>query len=235
MLIVILLLMIAGAGLSAYLLKEGFDVYSVDRISRPVERMRDDIIAGTPDYVLFSDISKDMVNSIVAIEDHRFFDRNGLDFISMARALYSTFVKEMPQGGSTITEQVAKNYYYSYQLTLQQKMAEIFFLYEMEANYSKEEILEMYLNIIYYGDGYYGIGQAARGYFGKDAKDLDLFEGSLLSGIINAPSIYNLSTGKELAIKRQKSVISCLKQYGYIDEAKMNELLEMGNQFALEE
>ena len=229
---IILLMLIVVSSFGAYLLKMGYDTYQIDREKKPVAMMRTAIIEEVADYVEYEDISPAFINSIVAIEDHRFFQREGIDFVSLARALYSTFIKKMPQGGSTITQQLAKNYYYSFVLTLDQKMAEFFFLYEIEKTYSKKEIIEMYLNIIYYGDGYYGISQAAKGYFDKEPSELDLFEGSLLAGVINAPSIYNLSTGKKLAIKRQISVINALYRNGYIDESTQSELLARGEEYA---
>ena len=205
---------------------KGHEEYESLIENMPVDQMKEDIMSSYPDYVETDEISYTIKNSIVAIEDHRFYSNGGVDYIALARALISNIFGDNVQGASTITMQLAKNYYYEdTSRSFIRKFAEVFFANAIEANYSKEEILEMYLNIIYYGDGYTGIYDSCMGYFEDKPINVDYVEASLLAGIINAPSVYALSTGADLALQRQVYVINALYTYNYIDEETKTELL----------
>ena len=129
--------------------------------------------------------------------------------------------QEFKEGGSTITQQVAKNVVLSQERSWIRKIAEIFAAYDLEKNYTKKEIFELYVNTSYFGDGYYGIYEASQGYYKKEPKDLNLDESSMLAGVPNAPSVYAPTVNPDLAKKRQYHVINKMLEYGYItkDEA----------------
>ena len=168
-------------------------------------------------YVTKDKISKDYLNAVVAIEDHRFYDHGPVDFIAIIRAtVRNAKNKEFIEGGSTITQQVAKNLYYMEDSTAKRKIAEIFTAYELENKLLKDDILEIYANIIYFGDGYYGIKEACNGYLNKEPNEITLAEACMLAGIPNAPSVYSPTVNKEYCKSRTKKVIDDMVEYGYI-------------------
>ena len=124
---------------------------------------------------------------------------------------------DFSEGGSTITQQVAKNLCFSQDKKITRKIAELFVVHDLEKDYTKEKILELYVNTNYFGSGYYGIKEAANGYFNKSLDELDLNECALLAGIPNAPSVYSLDANPDLAAQRAAQVINAMKEYGYIN------------------
>lgn len=222
LLILLLLVCISVASVVGY---KGYDLYKTKITELPIEEAVNNIML-EEDFVGYEDISKDFMNATVAIEDHRFWFREGIDYIAIARALVSNvFNGKVVEGGSTITTQVVKNIYFDNSANFLRKIAEIFFVKDFEKLYSKEEILSLYVNIIYYGDGYYGIKQAAKGYYDKDPIDLDLAQSAMLAGLPQAPSVYQLSSGKDKAIKRQRNVLEAMVLYDFISEDEMNSVL----------
>ena len=168
-------------------------------------------------YAKLEDISPDYKNAVVSIEDHRFYDHSGIDILSIIRSTYVNFKsKSLTYGASTIPQQVGRLMYFSQEKSFIRKVSEIFVAFELEKNYSKDEILELYLNLMYFGDGYYGISEASYGYFNKSPKDLTFYESTYLAGLPNAPSIY--SENKELAEERRLQVENAMKKYGYINK-----------------
>ena len=160
-------------------------------------------------FTKFSDMSAYYRNAVISVEDHRFYDHGPIDVIALGRAIFTNVKnRELQEGGSTITQQVAKNLILSQERSWVRKVAEIFAAYDLEKNYSKNEIFELYVNTAYFGDGYYGIYDASQGYYQKDPKDLSLDESSMLAGIPNAPSVYSPSVNPNLAKKRQYHVIN---------------------------
>ena len=156
----------------------------------------------------------------MAVEDHRFYAHPGFDVIATGRALVNDLkAGAIVEGGSTITQQLAKNQYFTQEQTVERKVAEVFMALTMEQRFTKREILELYVNSIYFGDGYEGIGNASVGYFGKEPGALDAGECTLLAGIPNAPSAYALSENPDLARQRQCQVLKKLVAYDYLDEA----------------
>lgn len=172
-----------------------------------------------PDYVPLEEISEDFCNAIVAVEDHRFREHHGVDYFSLARALF-TNIKEgrIVEGGSTITQQLAKNLYFDSEQTLTRKFAEIFAAYTIEKEYSKDLILELYCNLIYFGDGYYGIGEASCGYFGVQPGELTLSQATMLAGLPQAPTVYALREDAAAAAKRQQIVLKAMVGNGVLTE-----------------
>lgn len=185
------------------------------------------VYTGNTDYVSYEEIDEDFVHAVISVEDKRFFERKGYDLIALCRALYHNFLaKDFVEGGSTITEQIAKNLYMEgYVSGLEEKTAEIFILFALEKKYSKEELFALYANMNYYGDGYWGIREAAKGYYGCDPDDLSLGQATILAGIPNAPAIYQLSTGYDGAKERQEWVLQTMVNNRYISEEEMAQAL----------
>ena len=172
-------------------------------------------IQSNSNYVQAKDINRTFLNAIVAIEDHRFYEHGAIDLISIARAtLINIKNKEILEGGSTITQQLVKNVFLDMNQTFERKINEIFLAFELEKLYSKEEILELYVNVVYYGDGYTGIKAACNGYFNKQPKDLTEDEATLLAGLPQAPSLYALNNNYERALERQQQVIEAYNKWG---------------------
>lgn len=170
-------------------------------------------------FVKFADMSDLYRNSVIAVEDHRYYDHGPVDFIGIGRAIFTNIKNgELQEGGSTITQQVAKNIVFSQEKSLLRKLGEIFAAFDLEKNYSKNQIFELYVNTAYFGDGYYGIYDASHGYYNKDPKDLNFDEASMLAGIPNAPSLYSPNVNLNLAKKRQTHVIQKMQEYGYITQ-----------------
>ena len=196
--------MIAASGHTKY--KEAIDTISLsDKINE---------IRSSDTYVEIDDISETFRDAIVAIEDMRFYDHGAIELKSLLRAiLVNLREKEVLQGGSTITQQVAKNLYFDNDQNFIKKIAEMFVAFDLEKNYSKDEILELYVNIIYYGDNNYGIKEASNDYFGVEPIDLDYDQSTLLAGLPQAPSAYSLGENYELAKERQEEVIEALERF----------------------
>lgn len=171
-------------------------------------------------YVKKEDLPQDYLNAIVAVEDRRFFYHGAIDPIGIARAILINIKnKSFQEGGSTITQQVAKNLYYiSETNVVKRKVAEMFTAIEIEKKYSKEEILEIYANTIYFGNGYYGIKEACNGYLKKEPKDMNLAESTMMAGIPNAPSVYAPTANKEYCKSRQRKVLASMVDAGYISK-----------------
>lgn len=183
---------------------------------------RVDEITSQENFLKFEDMSSYYRNAVISVEDHRFYDHGPVDFIAIARAIFTNIKNgELQEGGSTITQQVAKNIVFNQEATWVRKIAEIFAAYDLEKNYTKNEIFELYVNTAYFGDGYYGIYEASYGYYNKSPKDLNLDEASMLAGVPNAPSVYAPTVNPDLAKKRQYHVLNTMLEYGYItkDEA----------------
>ena len=172
-------------------------------------------IQSNSNYVQAKDINRTFLNAIVAIEDHRFYEHGAIDLISIARAtLINIKNKEILEGGSTITQQLVKNVFLDMNQTFERKINEIFLAFELEKLYSKEEILELYVNVVYYWDGYTGIKAACNGYFNKQPKYLTEDEATLLAGLPQAPSLYALNNNYERALDRQQEVIEAYNRWG---------------------
>ncbi|CAJ1000871.1 MULTISPECIES: transglycosylase domain-containing protein [Bacillales] len=167
--------------------------------------------------VPLKDISPFLVQATIAIEDRSFHKHYGIDWLRLARAAYVDVIHmEKRQGASTITQQLARNLYLSMDKTWERKIKEALLAIQLELNYSKDEILEMYMNQIYYGHSAYGAQAAAQTYFGKDAKDLTLAESALLAGIPKGPSYYSPYVDFDKAKSRQQVILQAMVRSGYI-------------------
>ena len=177
-------------------------------------------------YTKYEEVPEIYFKALVAVEDRRFYKHNGFDIIGTGRAIYNDIkAKKLLEGGSTISQQLAKNLYFPQDDTLERKIAEVFMALKIEREYTKEEILEFYVNGIYYGSGYYSVYDASQGYFGKEPKDMTDYECTLLVGIPNAPSVYSLNVRPDLAKERQEKVVECMVEVEYITEDEGNNIL----------
>ncbi len=166
------------------------------------------------------EIPESLVDAFIAVEDRRFWDHWGVDPAGIARAsLKNMSSMSTRQGASTITQQLARNLFLTFDQTLSRKIKEAVLALRIEQNYSKREILEMYLNQIYFGDGAYGVQAAARRFFGKDVGDLTLAESSLLAGLPRNPRDYSPRRHPEAALRRRGIVLRSMVDCGYITEA----------------
>lgn len=157
--------------------------------------------------------------TVIAAEDHRFYKHQGVDVLGLLRAIWNNIrLGELREGGSTITQQLAKNLYFSNARSAERKIAEAFMARELEKNLEKDEILELYINVIYYGGGQYCLYDAAQFYLDKTPMELTDGECALLAGLPNAPSAYAPHVHPELAEQRRQQVIDKMVRYGVVDE-----------------
>ena len=169
-------------------------------------------------YAAYKDISPNLVIAVLAAEDRRFFYHFGVDPKGLLRALSSNFRSgEVQQGGSTITQQLAKNLFLQPKRNLSRKAEEFVLALWLERRFTKQEILELYLNRVYFGGGNYGIGAAAYSYFGKEPKDITLAEAAILAGLIKAPSYYSPNGNMDRAHARAKTILRVLAESDQID------------------
>ena len=178
-------------------------------------------------YVEIEDLPDNFLDAVVAVEDSRYYNHGAVDYISIVRAMFNNVKEnEIAEGGSTITQQVAKNLFYTQKKQLTRKIAEAFTANDLEQQFSKRDILEMYVNINYYGSGYYGIFSACKGYLKKDPEDMTLAECALLAGIPNSPNNYSPKNNKELSVKRQKVVLDRMLKNNYITQKEYDSAIE---------
>jgi 1A family penicillin-binding protein len=165
--------------------------------------------------------------AFIAVEDARFFKHHGIDLPGIARAVVKNIMAgKIVEGGSTITQQTAKNLYLTREKTFLRKFKEAWLALHLERKYTKEQILEMYLNQVYFGEGAYGIEVAARTYFGKPAGELDLAESAMLAGLLKAPNTYSPFQNWEGAKGRQKTVLDRMSDLGMITREEANQAYE---------
>ncbi|MCX7793793.1 MAG: PBP1A family penicillin-binding protein [Thermodesulfovibrionales bacterium] len=168
-------------------------------------------------HISIKDLPRHVIDAVVATEDERFWRHGGIDYIAIARALINDIIHaEIRQGGSTITQQLAKVMFLSPERTISRKLKEAVLALRLEKNMTKEEILEQYLNRVYFGHGAYGIEMASRIYFGKSARQLKLHEAALLAGLIRAPALYSPYNNIVRARERQLYVLQRMRDAGFI-------------------
>jgi penicillin-binding protein 1A len=170
--------------------------------------------------VTYDEIPEIVRHAVLAAEDDRFFEHHGVDWIGVARATVMNVASaDLGQGGSTITQQAARNMFLSLDKTLRRKLSEVFVTYRMEKDFTKEQILATYLNVIFFGQRSYGIAAAAETFYGKSLNDLSVAQAATLAGIIQLPSRYNPVTNPKAAEVRRTYVLRRMTALGYIDEA----------------
>ncbi len=180
--------------------------------------------SGTQEWSSLDNISPYLINATISTEDKHFYSHFGFDFLRIIKSLYINLINgSTTQGASTISQQYAKNLFLDFDRTWERKIEEMWLTIQLEAHYSKEEILEGYLNTINYGHGNFGIENASKFYFNKSAKDLTLAEAAMLTGIPKSPSNYSPLVNYDLAKKRQESILNRMVKNGYITEEEKNE------------
>lgn len=225
---VILLLILIGISIGLLLIGKGYDMYKEAIQETPLEEKVEEI-KSKANYTKISELPQMYLDAVISVEDHRFYKHSGIDVIAIGRALINDIkAMDFVEGGSTITQQIAKNEYFTQEKRITRKIAEVFMAFEIEKKYSKNEILELYINTIYFGNGYYNIKDACKGYFGKSLNEMTDGECIMLAGIPNAPSVYNPKENPKLAKERQKQVADKMVEYGYLSKEKEDEILEEG-------
>ena len=220
-----LLVIIAAVVICGYEIKKGYDKYVFAIQECPIESAISELQA-KEHYTVYDDVPEIYYKALVAVEDKRFYKHKGFDIIGTARAVYNDIrAWELLEGGSTISQQLAKNLYFPQDNTLERKIAEIFMAVDIEKHYDKQQVLEFYVNGIYYGSGYYCIYDAAGGYFQKKPIEMSDNECTLLAGIPNAPSVHSLDVRPDLAKQRQEKVVECMVEVKYITEDEGNRIL----------
>lgn len=178
-------------------------------------------------FVTMDELPRFYIDAVISVEDKRFYSHCGVDPKAIVRAVAHDIKAMSPeQGGSTITQQLAKNFYYDQEKRLERKFAEMFTAVAIEKELSKDEIFELYVNSIYFGNGYYGIYDAAEGYYGKLPAELNDYECAMLAGVPNAPSIYSPTENPVLAEERMKQVLDCMTECGKITEEQAESIAE---------
>ena len=178
---------------------------------------------GTKEWIDLKNIDKDLVNATIATEDKRFYGHNGFDYLRIIKSFIINLKSgSIVEGASTITQQYARNLYLTFDRTYKRKIKEAFLAFKMEINYSKDEILEGYLNTINYGNGVFGIQNASKYYFNKSAENLSLAEASMLAGIPSFPQEYSPINNEVSAKKRQRIILDNMVKEGYITDIEAN-------------
>lgn len=179
-------------------------------------------------YVELDSISDMVEIAMISVEDKRFYERKGvLDFRSLGRAILTNLsAMKLVEGGSTIPQQLAKNLYFDHEASFVRKVSEYLVTKDLVATYDKDTLLELYLNIAYYGDGYFGIEQAAQGYFNVSSEHLSDAQATLVVGIVQSPTNYQLSNHYDRAKIRQRTVLSRLVEQGIVTQEEADLLYE---------
>ena len=190
--------------------REALDQKSVEEMAYEIESIEN--------YTTIDQLPETYIDAVLAVEDKRFYSHPGIDPIAIGRA----FVNDIRagaevEGGSTITQQLAKNQYFTQDKKIVRKIAEMFMAFKIESVLDKDKIFELYVNSIFFGNGYYCVYDAAQGYFGKVPYDMNFDECTILAGVPNAPTNYNPVASPELARQRQAQVIEKMERAGYLD------------------
>lgn len=224
--LIVFLIIIITLSVSIPFVVKGYKMYTVALNEVSIEEKKNEI-QSKESYTSLSELPQIYKDAVLAVEDHRYYKHGAIDIISIGRAIITDIkAKEFVEGGSTITQQLAKNLYFTQKKEIERKIAEIFMAYEMERTLDKDTILELYLNSSYFGNGYYTVKQASRGYFKKEPKKMTSYEATLLAGIPNAPSVYAPNKNLNLAKQRQKQVINKMVKYKYLTQEEANKILK---------
>ena len=209
------MLLVACIGICSYLIYQGYTMYK-DAVNEVSIEEKVAEIRSKKQYTSVEELPQIYKDAIISVEDHRFYSHPGIDILATARAaIHDIQAMSLVEGGSTITQQLAKNLYFTQEKKFVRKIAEVFVAVEMERKYTKDEILELYVNSIYFGNNCYCVKDASMTYFNKLPKDMTDYESTLLAGIPNAPSAYSLNVNPTLAKQRQRQVIEKMVEFGH--------------------
>lgn len=210
---VLVIALVAVIAMCALTVWRGYGMYREALADRPISQTVQELRA-TDTYTELDELPQTYLDAVVAVEDHRFYEHGGIDPIAICRAAFNDLrTLSLREGGSTITQQVAKNLFFTQDKHFERKVAEVFMAFDLEARYSKREILEMYVNSSYFGSGYTGIGQAAPGYLGCDPSDMSDYECALMAGFPNAPELF--AADPQAADSRARVVVQQMEKYGF--------------------
>lgn len=189
---------------------KGYRLYWEAAAEKPIEETMEEI-RSEEHFTRYSELPQFYIDAVISVEDRRFERHPGIDPIAICRATWVDIrAGYYKQGGSTITQQLVKNQLFTQDKIMQRKVAEVFAVLDVEAKYTKKEIFELYVNTIYFGNGYYGIYDASMGYFGKIPSELTEYESVMLAGLPNAPSVYSLDANKDLVLQRIEQVLNSM-------------------------
>lgn len=206
-------LALAAVAVLGFFAVKGAVLYGEAMEDNPME-MTVELIRQREDFVLIDELPDYYINAVKAVEDRKFDSHCGINILSICRALWHDIrTLSFEQGGSTITQQLAKNLFFTQEKRPERKFAEIYAAFALEKRYGKDEIFELYVNTIYFGSGYYGIAAAAEGYCGKTPAELSEYECAMLAGLPNAPSAYSPDVSPELAEQRTKQVFKAVEEW----------------------
>lgn len=193
--------------------REALNEKSVEEMAAEIESI--------DNYTTIDELPQTYIDAVLAVEDKRFYSHPGFDPIATCRALVNDIkAGSYVEGGSTITQQLAKNQYFTQDKKIIRKISELFMAFKIESVLDKDKIFELYVNSIFFGNGYYCVADASWGYFEKPPSEMNFNECTLLAGIPNAPTNYNPVANPELARERQAQVIEKMKKAGYLEEAE---------------
>ncbi|WP_438825297.1 transglycosylase domain-containing protein [Bacillus sp. JJ1609] len=185
------------------------------------------VAASNIEGVSIKQIPEHLIHAVVSTEDQRFYKHGGINYFAIAKAfMQNTFKGEIVAGGSTLTQQLAKNAFLTQERTYTRKFKELILTKKIEQKYSKDEIMERYLNQIYFGEGAWGIQRAAQTYFGKDVSDLNLSESAMIAGLIKAPSILSPFKDMDKSVERRDVVLTLMEKEGYISKKELEKAKE---------
>lgn len=223
----LLLFVCMAAAVCAFFGVKGYRMYQ-DAISQTSIEERVEEIRAMENFTAFSEMSDFYMDAVISVEDHRFMSHPGIDPIAVVRAAW-TDIREMSfvEGGSTITQQLAKNMLFTQEKKMERKAAEVFAAYDMEKNYTKEELFELYVNTANFGSGYEGVYAASMGYFGKLPAEVTDYEAAMLAGVPNAPSMYSPDISQELAARRIDVVLQSMVRHHVITREEAEQIRQM--------
>ncbi len=176
--------------------------------------------------VMTDELPKHVYQAVLAIEDRRFYNHFGVDLIGVFRAIHSNIMKNKIQGASTITQQLAKNLFLTPDRSIKRKLQELILSFMIESKFTKNQILTIYLNRVYFGGGAYGIDAAAHRFFGKNAKDLDLLESAKLAACLKSPTAYSPISNQDASDTRAAIVLSAMLECGFVKKVEVDECIE---------
>ena len=187
-------------------------------------------IRNSNNFIKYEELPQIYIDAVVSAEYKRFWNHCGIDILAICRAAWNDLKSfSFVEGGSTITQQFMKNEYFTQDKNFERKFAEIFAALNIEKILNKKEIFELYVNTIYFGNGYYGIYEASQGYYGKEPSELNDYEAIMLAGIPNAPSFYSSETGAKYAITRMKNVLATMVENNFISSEDSKRIYLSGN------
>lgn len=204
----------------------GYEMYEEAISNLSVDDMASEV-KSKENYTSLEEMPEIYKEAVIAVEDNRFYSHNGIDILAITRALINDIkAGSFVEGGSTITQQLAKNTYFTQEKKIERKIAELFMAFKLESELTKNEILELYLNTSYFGEGCYTVSEASDMYFDKEPEEMDEYESTLLAGIPNAPSVYAPTRNPDLAKQRQRQVLDKMVEHGKISVENANEILQ---------